>query len=652
MKPVSVVGVAELFCHSPRWSLAFVITLLAASQLYVLGCGTSGQNSPSLVTSTAVTVNSLADTASPPEGQMTLRAAIAQAGSTKTIRFSPELSGETIELSIVGEEHSVLEGELYSGMTFNGYGDRDYGKSALYVRGDLAIDASDLPGGITLHWNGGDSVHARVLAVYGNLTMNRVRITGGYSKADSISDPSQPYTLARGGGLAVWGMAKLTDCAVYGNRIEGDSLATRDRGALGGGIYANALDLNGCVVSGNWAKGYGAAGGGIYSVGGADNTTGDANPASLNRCVITGNRTTGKSSYGGGVFTLAGGPNNIGWMYITNSTIARNLVENNLDLPDVGQYYFRGGGIYLGGGSVQVVSSTVAENAVVGTPATFNNKPNVGGGGIAATIGDAHTVEIILLQESIVAGNTVNGASADVFSGSVLEFFSYGYNRIGTLDFSQILVPIPDWMYLSRKHYPKVGDVDGVALGDVVQLDTIQFDQYILSAGTDSGGHALLWYWPGASSRAQVPISARTIPVVTAGYTGFGVPADDFLNHVVQQVKDDYSATLGADFGDDFGDMTGVTWYESARTWPSDPRNAQWISFWRQMDEKIAGRLGQVALDDDFWGTFHSGYLDSNINLTVTSTDYHPSAVTVDQRNAARSIWKHDIGAIDGLPAN
>ena len=67
---------------------------------------------------------------------------------------------------------------------FQGYQERNYGKSALYVDRSLTIDASSLPHGITLAWAGGDASHARVLAVYGDLTMNKVTVTGGYSDAD------------------------------------------------------------------------------------------------------------------------------------------------------------------------------------------------------------------------------------------------------------------------------------------------------------------------------------------------------------------------------------------------------------------------------------------------------------------------------------
>jgi hypothetical protein len=78
----------------------------------------------------------LQDTASPGPGEVTLRSALALAADGELITFDPGLDGGTIELSIVGEEHSTRVGEV---MFFTkgrshlvGYFERDYGRSALY----------------------------------------------------------------------------------------------------------------------------------------------------------------------------------------------------------------------------------------------------------------------------------------------------------------------------------------------------------------------------------------------------------------------------------------------------------------------------------------------------------------------------------------
>ena len=635
---------------SPSLLIARLTCLLLSSTLFslLLACGNSSSLTPP-PPAPKWTVTSLEDPAQPPAGTLTLRAALEQLPSGGSISFDPSLDGATIELSIIGENHSTLLGEVYSGMTFQGYSERDYGKSALYAQKDVVLDASNLAHGITIQWTGGDANPARVLAVYGNLTLRNVSITGGISQAEAISgSATQAYTLARGGGIAVWGTATLEDCAIYGNKIIGDNEASRDRGAYGGGIYANGLQLTNCIVAGNSALGYGAAGGGIYSVGGADHPSGTGNDTSLSQCVISGNRVTAQHAYGGGIFTLSGGPINVARMTVTNCTIARNLVEDNPNLAQAGQYYYRGGGIYMGGGSLTVISSSIAENEVNGPLAIFSGKPNIGGGGVAATIGNAHVVEDVHLQHSIVVGNKLNGAAQDWFAGSLLHFFSYGYNRIGALDFSQILVPCPDWMDLSRKHYPEPGDLDGLAPSDVLDLTAIEHHGSIISAGTDAGQPIVLSYPPGPAAINQIPTTQYTFDVVTAGYTGFGQPTDDFLNHLLEKLRTDYANTLGSDFGSSYGDLTGVTWYGPAQTWPSDPQNAAWITFWRNLDTDINGRLGTAGLGDNFWGTYATGPVSDNVNLTVQTNQQSAQLITFDQKGNARpKAGLGDIGAIE-----
>lgn len=626
------------FIRPTHGTLLLVVLLLAGA-----ACSSdSGTQSATLV------VNSLEDTAQPAAGLTTLRSAVAQAASGDTITFDPSLDGHIILLSIVGEAHSTLKGEVYSGMTFAGYQDRDYGASALYAQKNLIIDASALPSGITVKWNGGDASHARVMAVDGDLTLRNVTISSGHSYAEAISGGTQPYTLARGGGLAVWGMLRLEDCAVIGNRCTGDASSSRDRGTYGGGIYANNLDLKDSVISGNWALGYGAGGGGIYSVGGADNVGGHGNDTSLQRCTISGNRVTAQHAYGGGIFTLSGGPNNLATMYITNCTIARNLVEDNPDIANTGQWYDRGGGIYMGGGSLWVQSSTIAENAVTGQPAIISGKPNLGGGGGCATIGNAHTVENVWLQNSVVVGNTLNGAPEDWFAGSILNFYSQGYNLVGRVDFTWILVPVPDWMMSSRKRWPKTGDHDGVGLLQALDVAGAQYHPTAVSAGTDAGQPAVLWYPPTGLALDVIPSGDYDVNYVNAGYTGFGVPTDDFLNYVILQLRSQYGSILGADFGASFGDMTGTTWYGPAVTWPSNSQNTAWINFWHSLDAAIGDSLGMAILGDDFWGTFTTGPLGDHVSITVQRSTKPFSLTGTDQLGHSRpSGSKGDIGAIE-----
>jgi len=621
----------------PFWIFLLALALAAGA------CSTTGEEPMN-----EIVVNSLEDIAAPPAGTVTLRSAIAAAGSRDAITFDASLDGGTILLTIVGEEHSVLLGEVYTANVFSGYFERDYGKSALYARKNLTIDASRLPNGVTVKWDGGDASRARVLAVFGDLTMRNVTVSSGYSQAEAIVGGTQPYTLARGGGLAVWGLLTLEDCGVFNNTCFGDYTASRDRGTYGGGIYANELDLRDSAISGNRAIGYGAGGGGIYSVGGAERTTGRGADAELSGCTISGNMVMAQHAYGGGIFTLAGGPTNLASMFLSNCTIARNLVQDNPDLPNVGQFYYRGGGIYMGGGSLQMLACTIAENAVTGQAAVFSGKPNMGGGGGCATIGNAHTVENVVIQNSIVVGNTLNGEPEDWFAGSILFFDSRGYNLVGVINFSQILVPVPDWMMSSRKHWPKPGDLDGVELLDALDVAGAIRHDTAVSAGTDAGQPAILWYPPADLAADKIPAGQYAVSNVDVGYTGFGLPSDDFLNHLILKLRAEYGAILGNDFGEEWGDLTGVTWYGPARTWPSNPENADWIAFWRNLDIAIGDRLGMVILGDDFWGTFTSGPLGSHVTVTVDVDTFQHRMALTDQLGRARPRGAlGDIGAIE-----
>ena len=626
------------YVRTSRWAALLGAILLA-------GAGCSSDSGPRHAT---LVINSLDDTAQPAAGVTTLRSAVDQAASGDTITFDSSMNGQTVLLTIVGSAHSTLKGEVYSGNTFAGYQDRDYGASALYVPKNLIIDASALPDGITIKWNGGTASHARVMAVSGNLTLRNVTISSGHSYAEAITGGTQPYTLARGGGLAVWGKLTLENCAVIGNKCTGDVSSSRDRGTYGGGIYANNLDLRDSVISGNAVLGYGAGGGGIYSVGGATNTGGHGNDTSLEGCTISGNRVTAQHAYGGGIFTLSGGPSNLATMYITNCTIARNLVEDNPDIANAGQWYDRGGGVYMGGGSLWLASCTVAENAVTGQLAYFSGKPNMGGGGGGATIGNAHSVENLWIQNSVIVGNTLNGVAEDWFAGSILNLYSQGYNLVGRIDFSQILVPVPDWMMSSRKRWPKTGDHDGATLLQALDVAGAQFHPAAISAGTDAGQPAVLWYPPTGLALDKIPNGDYNVTYVNAGYTGFGVPTDDFLNYVILQLRSQYGSILGNDFGASFGDMTGTTWYGPAVTWPSNSQNAAWIAFWRNLDIAIDGRLGMAVLGDDFWGTFTTGPLGSHVSIRVErSTKPFNLEGTVQLGHTRPAGGLGDIGAIE-----
>ena len=240
---------------------------------------------------------------------------------------------------------------------------------------------------------------------------------------------------------------------------------------------------------------------------------------------------------------------------LVNCTIARNVVAPAPGMPPflLAMGYWRGGGVYMSNGYLRMQACTVVENEVSGYPRTDDlGKRNLAGG-IAATIGNAHAVEDMRIGHSIVAGNVVHelgmdGTPArtyahDIFTGSLLYFRSAGYNRFGVLDFSQILVPVGErgWWSLSRKHYPKQDDRDGVTLGDVVDLaGGLTYAATLRSAGVDPGTPAVLHYAPRGTALGRVPNDAYTVPETFAQYEIAEGAEDDFLEILLDRIESHY----------------------------------------------------------------------------------------------------------------
>lgn len=692
--------------------------LCLVALLGISACGDSGGGGagtgvdPSMP---PIVVNSLLDDASPPSGTITLRSALESAQSRQRITFDASLNGGTINLINVGQEHSVLVGEVMGFDDANnisflvGYFDRDYGRSALFANKNVVIDASNLADGITINWDGAQP--ARVLAVAGHLTLTNVAITGGNSVFDVAADigqhpdDNQTSTLARGAGLAVWGIATLTDCVIYDNHAVGDDTDTsRDGGAYGGGVYADTVVMESCVVSGNTVSGAGAAGGGIFSVGGRD--TG-RNVSSISRSAISENRIAGIFAYGGGVYSDGGGIGRSTRIHVENSTIARNLVEPPalppflLNLLDIG--YWRGGGLYMSNGHMQVQSSTIAENRVLGKPRTNELQKANMAGGIAATIGNAHAVEDMIIGHSLVVGNTVHEIDGlgsdgytlgsvyphDIFTGSVFDFRSMGYNRIGVIDFSQMLVPVgePGWASLSRKHYPQAGDEHGVVPGDVLGSATLS--AFIPSSGVGANPFAVLYYAPAGSAVGQVPGGSYDVTEILGELVGppnegrtdallpllldrirdvHGQPdfESEFRGYFQGFLQDVDPDTEGAQLYFNCNNLVVDTieqayWCGPAQTWPQQEYNHAYIEFWHHLDAALAGELaavnvgqigdfGPALINDDVWTSlFGLGDSEHNgITVRLRETTLGVNPVSIDQLGNPRPAnLLGDIGAIE-----
>jgi hypothetical protein len=675
------------------------IALFSLMTAVLAACGGGGGDG-SKPPAEPIVVTSLLDSAAPPAGTVTLRSALAAAASGQAIRFDSTLNGGTVALSIVADEHTRLKGEVM-GMRDEpsgpvsylvGYFYRDYGRSALVARKNVVIDASALPDGITIAWTG--TTPARVLAVEGNLTVTNVAITGGNSVTERLATNApddQPWTLARGGAVAVWGVARLVDCRLYDNHVQGDFDSSRDRGAFGGAVYADIVDMERCVVSGNSALGGGAAGGGVYSVGGAENRR---TTSSIVRSTISGNAIRGLFAYGAGLYSDGGGIGKSNTLSVTNTTIARNLAEPAPGLPPflLAMGYWRGGGVYMSNGYLEMQGATVVENLVRGVPRTDSLGRRNLAGGIAATVGNAHAVERMTVGHSIVTGNTVQeigGATYahDLFTGSLMHFESAGYNRFGVLDFSQILVPVGEWGWesLSRRHYPQTDDADGVALGAVVDLATgVAVEPTIASVGVDAGNPVVLHYAPAGTAVDRIPTASYGVSSTRAQYDVDSGATDDFLAIVLARIEQRYglagfAAAFQADFeaflqsvdtdsatvgvqpyrnpsGQPILTLAGTHFFGPAQTWPRELYNHPYIHFWHRLDGALAAAgipgLGPELLGDEGWQRlFASGQLTENphIRMSVsTQRRFTVSPLLVDQLGATRPAHAtSDIGAIE-----
>lgn len=665
-------------------------------------CGGGGGSGGGDPPPAALVVNSLADLASPAAGTVTLRSALASAAPGQRITFDRALDGGTISLTLVADEHTTLKGEVMgirnepSGPVsyLVGYLDRDYGRSALVARKDVVIDASALSRGITLAWAGGDDPGARVLAVEGDLTLVNVAITGGRSLAQPLpvtAPDDQPWTLARGGAVAVWGVARLADCRLHGNEVRGDFDSSRDRGAFGGAVYADLAEIEDCVISGNSVLGGGAAGGGVYVVGGAGSAR---SLSTIERSAVTGNRIEGLFTYGGGVYSDGGGIGNGKTLRLVNSTIARNFAGPAPGLPPfvLAQGYWRGAGLYMSNGYMELLACTVVENETRGVPRTDSLGRRNLAGGIAATVGNAHAVEHLLLGHSIVAGNAVQEVGGarypqDIFTGSLFYFRSAGHNRLGALDFSQILVPVgePSWASLSRKHYPQVGDEDRVLAADVLDLASgIARADAVPSAGTDAGEPAVLHYAPRGDALDRVPTGAYELSETHAEYSVSAGGTDDFLAIVLGRLEARYglpgfagaftaeferflqdadsdAATPGVQpYLDPRGNailaLADTHFFGPAQTWPRELANHPYIEFWHRLDDALASRavpgMTVAMLNDEAWRSlFSTGTLAENPGIRMTVDTRPRLTVTrpgTDQLGTPRAAGAAgDIGAIE-----
>ncbi len=635
----------------------FIAFLTMMTPFLSSGCSSGGGSGAAVSTTTKtetpseqpayVTVNSLRDTNTPYEGEITLRKALENLNDNGEVRFADELNGKTIDLSIIGNENSLLKAEVFTmnqGWQFDGYQERNYGASAIYLKKNVKINASALPDGITIRWAGKEK--ARIIACYGNIELNNITLTGGVSETEKLEENTQPWTLARGGAIAVWGKATLRNCKLIANRIIGDMEASRDRGAFGGGIYANIADLENCIIAGNTAEGYGVSGGGVFSVGGADSTAGTV--SKINKCAVNSNIISGLHCYGGGIYSDGGGQGNLYRISIENTSIIDNTVTNHPQLQGSStvQCYYRGGGVYMSNGTMTLNHVTIAGNSVTGPEYFYKGLSNIGGGAVMATIGNAHNVESMTVGSSIITGNHVNNTDDDLNTGSLNHFYSCGYNLIGVINFKMMLAPIPDTLSISRKHYPLEGDSHEITEAEVIDESkklTYKNAELLKTLSTDE---ITVAYNPAGQAMDRVPPS-YSVKHLMLQAKNKNLTAEE--TYFVPKAAADQLKTMGnmaeIDF-DSIGDPSSVFFYGPPVIWPSNTQNSAWIKYWRDLDLLVENKMGPATLNDDFWRN-----VSNNGMFQARESTKKIIGPEVDQLNNQRPYGtKSDIGAVEYKP--
>lgn len=298
----------------------------------------------------------------------------------------------------------------------------------------------------------------------------------------------------------------------------------------------------------------------------------------------------------------------------------------------------------------------------------------------------------MIVGHSIVAGNAVqevDGAqyAHDLYTGSLVHFRSAGHNRIGVLDFSQMLVPLGtwDWRSLTRRHYPQVGDREVTGAGEVLDLAAgISRDDGIASVGVDAGHPVVLHYAPQGNALDQIPAAPYTVAETRGQYRVAAGAHDDFLAIVLARVESRYAlpgfaraftaafeAFLGsvdadaavpgvqpyaAPDGSPILTLADTRFFGPPETWPREPSNQPYIEFWHRLDADLGTRalpgMGPEGLGDGAWqALFASGALAENPAIELwmeTAPRLTVQREPVDQRGLPRpAVGPADIGAIE-----
>ncbi len=271
---------------------------------------------------------------------VSLREAVKYSPTGSIITFAPGLSGGTITLN-----HT--DGDME-------------------IPGAVTIDATALPGGLTVSGNG---THRHFFVDSGkSLTLRGLTLTGG--------NGTGPVSNNNGGAIFSFGTLTLTHCTLSGNAAS----------SLGGAIRnTSTLTLTHCTLSGNAA-----------SFGGAISSNG---PATLTHCTLSGNA----ASQSGGAI------DNVSPLTLNNSIVAGNSLTgagSGADIYNAVDLVTR-----VGTNLVQSLVNDVGSGGRESGPAAINADPKLSPLGYFG--GPVQTMHPLIGSPAIDAAGSTNPGGTD-----------------------------------------------------------------------------------------------------------------------------------------------------------------------------------------------------------------------------------------------
>ena len=437
------------------------------------GSGVAPHANLSAAQTATVTINTpttLMVTTTDDSGPGSLRNVIIEAqisNGSRGILFDPVLSGQTITLN--------------SEIAFN---------SISLVR-VLSIDASFLPGGLTIDGGSGsnrifrlgpsDTIALRGVTLRGGEGGSTVNNRNGGAVYNYFGNLAltqctlMENSAGTGGAVHNLGVLELNQSFLHGNEAQ-EGGAIRNEGQLilsrctvagnSAGFFGGAIDDDGntatmmdqCEFTGNSAV---IRGGAIHSPAGATQI--------LTRCVFEGNLVSGYSSTGGALY------NESGMLHLTQCTLWGNTATNVLGV----------------GGAISITSSGSALTLIQSTVA--GNSAGRSGGAIYQSTGP------LILISSLIAGNTAPLGS-DLYSpdSTVLR---QGANLIGNNNGVSSSFPagLPN------------------ALGDYAGTSGAPLNPLVSSLGDHGGSTRTLRLLPGSPAINRIPIVESEFQLVVVG---------------------------------------------------------------------------------------------------------------------------------------